>query len=51
MNLADVREFQLRNGRLPAGGGTIMYGENTLRFSNVERIVVGSTPEYFHYGI
>lgn len=51
MNLADVREFQLRNGRLPAGGGTIMYGENALRFSNVERIVVGSIPEYFHYGI
>ena len=51
MNLADVREFQLRNGRLPAAGGTIMYGENALRFSNVERIVVGSIPEYFHYGI
>ena len=51
MNLADVREFQLRNGRLPTGGGTIMYGKNALRFSNVERIVVGSIPEYFHYGI
>ena len=51
MNLADVREFQLRNGRLPSDGGTIMYGENSLHFKNVERIVVGSIPEYFHYGV
>ena len=50
MNLADVREFQLRNGCLPAQDGAITYGTTVLRFSNVERIVVGSIPEYFHYG-
>ena len=50
MNLADVKEFQLRNGRLPCADGVITYGATGLKFSQVERIVVGSIPEYFHYG-
>lgn len=51
MNLADVREFQLRNGHLPSSNGVITYGQTGLRFSQVERIVVGSIPEYYHYGV
>ena len=50
MNLADVREFQLRNGH-PSSNGVITYGQTGLRFSQVERIVVGSIPEYYHYGV
>ena len=50
MNLSDVREFQLRNGQLPFAGGVITYGLTKLKFSQVDRIVVGSIPEYFHYG-
>ncbi len=51
MNLADVRIFQLRNGRLPADSGTLSYGSKKLRFSKVERIVVANLPEYFTYGV
>ena len=51
MNLADVRTYQLRNGRLPADSGTLSYGCKKLRFSKVERIVISSRPEYFNYGI
>ena len=50
MNLADVRIYQLRNGRLPADSGTLSYGNKKLRFSKVERIVYSNIPEYFHYG-
>ena len=51
MNLADVRVYQLRNGKLPADSGTLSYGNKKLRFSKVERIVCAIRPQYFHYGI
>jgi len=51
MNLADVRIYQLRNGKLPADSGTLSYGNKKLRFSKVKRIVCASQPQYFHYGI
>lgn len=50
MNLADVREYQIRNGRLPSSSGSISYGSVLLQFYNVERIVIYRAPEYFHYG-
>ena len=51
MNLADVRIYQLRNGKLPADSGNLSYGNKKLRFSKVERIVCASRPQYFHYGV
>lgn len=51
MNLADLRIYQLRNGKLPADSGTLSYGNKQLRFSKVERIVCAIHPQYFHYGI
>ncbi len=51
MNLRDVREYQVRNGKLPSSEGRIIYGPNTLMFSGVERIVIYETVRYFSYGI
>ena len=51
MNLRDVREYQIRNGRLPSTEGRIIYGQKTLMFSGVERIVVYESVKYFSYGI
>ena len=49
MGIADVRRFQLRNGRLPAADGILSYGSKRMRFSGVERIVVYEVPHYFGY--
>ncbi len=51
MNLRDIREYQIRNGRLPAMDGRIIYGHSTLMFSGVERIVVYENIKYFTYGV
>lgn len=51
MNLADLKEYQIRNGKLPYPDGTIVHGMSKLRFSRIERIVVYQAPEYYHYGV
>ena len=51
MNLRDVREYQIRNGRLPSAEGRIIYGQSTLMFSGIERIVVYESVKYFSYGV
>ena len=51
MNLRDVREYQIRNGRLPSSEGRIIYGQSTLMFSGIERIVVYESVKYFSYGV
>ena len=49
MGLSDVREYQLRNGRLPSEQGTIIYGSNRTSFSSVDRIVIYQSVQYFSY--
>lgn len=51
MNLRDVREYQIRNGRLPLTEGRIIYGQSALTFSGIERIVVYESVKYFSYGM
>ena len=51
MNLRDVREYQIRNGCLPSSEGRIVYGQSSLSFSGIERIVVYESIKYFSYGI
>lgn len=51
MSLRDVRDYQLYYGRLPASGGVISFGDLTLIFKNIERIVSSQTPEYYSYGV
>lgn len=51
MNLRDVREYQIRNGRLPNPDGRIIYGQSSLLFSGIERIVIYESVKYFSYGI
>lgn len=50
MNLRDVREYQLRNGRLPSSNGRVVYGNSSLSFSGVARIVIYESVKYFSYG-
>ena len=49
MGLSDVREYQLRNGKLPCEQGTIIYGSNRTSFSSVDRIVIYQSVQYFSY--
>ena len=49
MGIADVRMFQLKHGKLPATGGMLMYGTKKMKFSEVERIVLYQSPQYFSY--
>ena len=51
MSLRDVKEFQIRNGKLPNSSGRIIYGQNVLSFEKVERIVVYEAVRYFSYGV
>ena len=51
MNLRDVREYQIRNGALPAATGKIVFGQTELSFSNVEKIIVYERVRYFSYGV
>lgn len=49
MNLRDLREYQTRFGKIPSPNGIISYGQKTLKFQNVERIVVYEAAQYFFY--
>ncbi len=49
MGIADVRMFQLKHGKLPETGGMLMYGTKKMKFSEVERIVLYQSPQYFSY--
>ena len=50
MSLRDVKEYQIRNGRLPNSSGRIVYGQTSLSFERVERIVIYEAVKYFSYG-
>ena len=50
MSLRDVREYQIRNGKLPNSSGRIVYGQTSLSFERVERIVIYEAVKYFSYG-
>lgn len=49
MNLRDLREYQTRFGKLPANGGILSYGQKTLIFRNVDRIVIYEEAQYYFY--
>ena len=49
MNLRDLREYQTRFGKIPSENGIISYGQKTLTFKNVKRIVVYEAAQYFFY--
>lgn len=49
MNLRDLREYQTRFGKLPSANGVISYGQKSLKFQNVDRIVVYEAAQYFFY--
>lgn len=49
MNLHDVREYQLRNGVLPAADGAIVYGAARTEFHNIEKIKIYESVRYFTY--
>ena len=49
MGISDVRQFQLKNGRLPDSSGTLFYGQKKMLFSGVERIVLYQIPQYYSY--
>ena len=51
MNLRDVREYQIRNGKLPYPDGRITYGKQSVEFSGIERIVIYESVKYFSYGV
>ncbi len=51
MNLYDVKEYQIRNGKLPDSSGKVVFGQKVLSFSNVEKIIVYERVRYFSYGI
>ena len=51
MNLRDVREYQIRNGKLPNSEGRIVFAQSALMFSGVERIVIYENTKYFSYGL
>lgn len=51
MNLRDVREYQLRNGKLPSENGVILYGGMRTEFQSIDRIVVYESVQYFSYGV
>ena len=50
MGINDVREYQLRNGSLPSSNGTIIYGENQIEFTNINKITIYRSVRYFTYG-
>ena len=49
MSLRDAREYQLRNGGLPAADGVICYGELQAEFHNIEKITIYESVRYFTY--
>lgn len=51
MNLRDLKEYQVRNGKMPASAGRIIYGNKTVSFERIKRIVVYEKPSYFTYQV
>ncbi len=49
MGLSDLREYQLRYGKMPMDSGTITYGKKQLHFRNVARVVYYEVPQYVSY--
>ena len=49
MNLRDVREYQLKNGKLPAEDGAIVYGDMRIEFHYIEKITLYESIRYFTY--
>ena len=50
MSFRDLQEYQTKYGQLPSANGVITHGAQSLKFSNVEKIVVYETAQYFSYG-
>lgn len=50
MSFRDLQEYQTKYGQLPSPNGVISHGSQSLKFSNVEKIVVYETAQYFSYG-
>ena len=50
MSFRDLQEYQTRYGQLPSDNGVITHGQQTLKFANVEKIVVYEAAQYFTYG-
>ena len=50
MSFRDLLEYQTRYGQLPDHAGVITHGQQTLKFSNVEKIVIYEAAQYFTYG-
>ena len=49
MNLRDVREYQLKNGALPAEDGAIVYGDVRIDFNHIKKITLYESVRYFTY--
>ena len=49
MNLRDVREYQLKNGALPAKDGAVVYGDMRVEFHHIEKITLYENVRYFTY--
>lgn len=51
MNLGDIKEFQLRKGYLPDTSGKISYGDLSVVFTDIDKITVYESVQYFSYGL
>lgn len=49
MNLRDLKEYQERHGEMPYQDGKIIYGNKTINFERIRKIVVYEKPRYFSY--
>lgn len=49
MSLRDLREYQVRYGKMPDNAGIISCGDLQAPFSNIARIVVYESARYFSY--
>ena len=49
LGLHDLREYQMKYGKLPSANGVVQFGQKRLKFQNVERIVIYKTTQYFFY--
>ena len=49
MNLHDLKEYQERHGEMPYQDGKIIYGNKTINFERIRKIVVYEKPRYFSY--
>ena len=50
MSFRDLLEYQTRYGQLPDNSGVITHGQQTLKFANVEKIIIYEAAQYFTYG-